>query len=171
MWLALAGLLTAQAAPQLALGVHGDTLTHPGLLVREAVPVAEHGALLLSVEAQGLVYWHPGLMTAAQLRAGPSLRLTGPHAGTWGAFAHAGVCHGWWTAPTWKVDGTEVKRVHFAGDSWAIGVVGLELGHEIEGGRLSGWAFRPQLGVRYPTFHGVGLDAGLELAVRFGGTR
>jgi hypothetical protein len=165
--LLLASFLAARAAPELALGLHADTLTHPGLLARGAWPLGRVGAL----EAQALAWWHPGHMTATQLRAGPALRWTGPRGGTWGAFVHLGACRGWWTSPTWEAEGEEVQRVRLAGDSWATATAGLELGHTTQAAGLAGWALRPQLGVRYPTFYGMGVDVALELAVRWGGAR
>lgn len=168
MWFAL----VAHAAPELALGVHGDFLTHPGVVVRGALAVAEVGALVANLEAQGLVYWHPELMTAGQLRAGPAVRWTGPRRGTWGAFVHGGLTHGLWTSPTFVVepDG-EVKRRVLAGDTWAAVVGGLELGRTMDSATFAGWAVRPQFGLRMPTFHGAGWDVGLDVALRLGGGR
>lgn len=165
------GLTAILAASELAAGLHGDMLTHPGLVARAAVPVAEGERGRLAIEAQALGYWHPGLMTAMQLRAGPAYRRTGSRGSTVGAFAHVGAAHGFWTAPTYDVVDGGVERARLAGDSWAVGAVGLELGHGTALAGLSGWQVRPQVGVRWPTFHGVGLDAGVELSVRFGGGR
>jgi hypothetical protein len=163
MWFAL-----SHAALELSLGLHGDFFSHPGVVARGALPVAGPANL----EVQGLVYWHPGLMTATQLRAGPAVRVTGPRGGTWGAFVHGGVTHGFWTAPTYSVAPTgEVRRQAFAGDTWAAVVGGVELGHTLRSGPFAGWTARPQFGLRIPTFHGVGWDLGVDIALRLGGDR
>jgi hypothetical protein len=127
----LALLSTASAAPEVVVGYHGDLLAHPGVVGRGAV---RRGPLAL--EGQGLAYWHPQLMTAVQLRAGPAVRLTGPRGGVYGLFAHGGVQRGFWTAPTYTASG---DRLHFAGDTWAIVATGLELGHSVRTGPIHAW--------------------------------
>lgn len=171
MSLFLAGALAALAAPELAVGYHGDLLTHPGLVARGAWTLAGARAVRLSLEGQALGYWHPGLMTVAQLRGGPALRLLGPRGGTWGAFVHGGVSRGWWTAPTYDVADGEVTRARLAGDTWAVVAGGVELGRSVARGPVTGWAVRPQVGLRVPTFHGVGIDLGVDATARFGGGR
>lgn len=161
VWISLA----RAAEPTLDVGYHGDLVTHPGLLARGSLRLAT----TLSLEAQAMAYWHPGLMTVAQLRAGPAVRVVGPRSGTWGAFVHAGGSRGFWTAPTYEVSDGDVSRVALAGDSWAAFAGGIELGHLVERGPVSAWAVRPQVGLRAPTFHGVGIDLGLDATVRLGG--
>ncbi len=147
------------------VGVYGDFLTHPGVAAREEIPVGRSPA---SLDAAGLVYWHPGLMTAFELSAGPSVRMTGGRRSTYGAFAHLGVMRGFWTAPTWSVDESGVRRVPLAGDLWGTTAFGVGLGRVTEGW-ITGFEVRPQVHLRFPTFHGVGIDPAIELSVRVGG--
>jgi hypothetical protein len=155
------------AEPTLDVGYHGDFVTHPGVLARGALGLGP----AWSVEAQVMAYWHPGLMTLTQVRGGPAVRVVGPRSATWGAFAHVGVSRGFWTSPTYAVADGDVSRVLLAGDTWGVLAGGVELGHLVERGRVSAWAVRPQLGLRAPTFHGVGVDLGLDATVRLGGAR
>jgi hypothetical protein len=161
----LSGL--ALAAP-VELGVHMDTLTHPGVGVRSELPLA---GKTLFLEGQALAYWHPELMTALELRAGPAIEHIGKRGGIIGAYAHVGVEHGFWTSPTYTVDNGDVQRARFTGDTWGVGAFGIELGHELERSRFASWSIRPELAARVPTFHGMGLDAAVEGTVRFGGKR
>lgn len=165
MLLLLSGL--AVAAP-VEVGVHMDTLAHPGVVVRSALPLAGD---TLSLEGQALAYWHPELMTALELRAGPAIEHIGKRGGIVGAYAHVGVEHGFWTSPTWKVEDGEVSRARFTGDTWGVGAFGIELGHELERSRFASWSIRPELAARVPTFHGMGLDAAVEATVRLRGKR
>ncbi|MCB9689835.1 MAG: hypothetical protein H6738_23385 [Alphaproteobacteria bacterium] len=157
------------ATPALAVAYHGDLITHPGVIGRAAVPLAAGQRGSVEAELQAGVVWHPSLMTSLQARTGLGARLLGPRGGTWGAFAHVGASRGFWTSPTFTVDDDgEVRRTPLAGDEWLTFAFGPELGHQVRG-PLEAWYVRPQLGLRFPTFHGVGIDAGLELGVRFGG--
>jgi len=165
MLLLLSGL--AFAAP-VEVGVHMDTLTHPGVVVRSELPLAGE---ILFLEGQALAYWHPELMTAFELRAGPAIEHIGKRGGIVGAYAHVGVEHGFWTSPTYKVEDAEVQRARFTGDTWGVGAFGLELGHELERSRFASWSIRPELAGRVPTFHTVGLDFAVEATVRLRGKR
>ena len=167
MLLLLSGLAISRAAP-VEVGLHMDTLTHPGVVVRSALPVAGE---TLSVEGQALAYWHPELMTAVELRAGPAVKHTGKRGGIVGAYAHVGVEHGFWTSPTWTVENGDVERVRLAGDTWGVGAFGIELGHELARSPFASWSIRPELAARVPTFHTVGLDAAVEVTVRLRGRR
>ncbi len=149
----------------LALAYHGDFLSHPGLSAR-----AEWGherPLGVNIEAEAGAYWHPNLMVAVFARTGPALRWTRPHGGTYGAFVNVGFEHGFWAAPTWRVVDGEVSRAWLAGDSWGTASTGVELGHTVAKGAVGAWFVRPQVGLRFPTFHGVGVDLAVAGGVRF----
>lgn len=167
MMLAAWTFLALAGEPALDLGYHGDLFTHPGLLARGSIEVARP----LSLEAQAMAYWHPGLMVLGQLRAGPAIRRVGPREGTWGAFVHGGVSRGFWTAPTYQVSGGAVSLVPLAGDTWGVVAGGVERGHRVARGPISAWSVRPQVGLRFPTFHDFGVDVGLDATVRLGGVR
>ena len=147
------------APPELSVAYHGDFITHPGASARTAF-----GAL----EVQTGTWWHPKNQTVAYLRTGPAFRFTGPRNGTWGGFAHVGVLGALWAAPTYRVDAGDVRRGP-GGDAWINGVAGLELGRHTPDAPIDGWFVRPQMGARFPTFHGMGLDLAVEIGVRFGG--
>jgi len=155
------------AAPdEVALAYYGDFITHPGASGRVDWPLNgdDPFAVLVEVEVGG--YWHPNLMVALFARTGPELRWTGPKGGLYGAFAHVGVEHGFWAAPTYRVEGGEVRTVALAGDSWGVFAAGLDFGHTLPGEVARGWFARPQFGMRFPTFHTVGFDLAVEVGVK-----
>lgn len=163
-------MAAAQAAtPQAAIGYHGDLLTHPGVVGRAEILAVSGERGSLNWEVQGGVHWHPSLMTSLQARTGLGARWVGPRRGTWGAFAHVGAARAFWTSPTFAVDQGAVVRRPLSGDQWLVVASGLELGRATSSPVVAGWAFRPQLGLRAPTYHGVGIDLGLELSLRLGG--
>lgn len=167
MFLLLAGL--ALASPEVAVGLHADGLSHPAVVGRGTTPALAWRRATAQLEVQGGLLWHPGLMTALHARGGPAARVTGPRGGTWGWFAHVGVEHGFWTAPTYAAAGGAAVRRPLSGDTWAVFATGPELGRAIDRGFAAGWTLRPTLGLRAPTFHGVGIDAGIELGLRLRG--
>lgn len=167
MLLALGTFVALASEPTVEFGYHGDLITHPGVLARGSMAVTRP----VSLEAQAMAYWHPGLMTVAQLRAGPAFGWVGPRGASWGAFVHGGVSRGFWTAPTYQVAGGRVSRLALAGDAWAVLAAGVALGHAVESGPLAAWTVRPQVGLRVPTFHGAGIDVGVDLTVRLRGAR
>lgn len=148
----------------LALAYHGDLLTHPGASARAEWAPERAAAVGLEAEAGG--YWHPTLMVALFARVGVGARWTRPHGGTYGAFANAGLERGLWAAPVYRVSDGEVSRAWLAGDSWATTSAGLELGHTLSDGPFDAWFVRPQVGLRIPTFHGVGVDLAVAGGVR-----
>lgn len=169
MWILAVAASADAAAPALDVGYYGDLVTHPGALARGSVALASARSVTWALEGQALTYWHPGLFTLAAGRMGPALRLVGPRDATWGLFLHGGVAHGFWAAPTFEVVDGGVRRTPLSGDTWAVVASGVELGHAISRGPLRAWAVRPQVGLRAPTFHGVGIDLAVEATARLGG--
>ena len=154
-------LAAALAAPELSVAYHGDLLVHPGTSARLTQWWGPVG-----LEAQSGMYWHPKNQVAVHVRGGPAVRFEGPKHGTWGAFAHVGGIHGFWAARTYSV-GTDVRTKPLAGDTWFALTPGIELGRCTPEKWMAGWFVRPQLGLRFPTFHGHGTDVAIEIGGRW----
>ncbi|MBX2804020.1 MAG: hypothetical protein KTR31_40465 [Myxococcales bacterium] len=160
---------TALAGPAWSLAYHGDFLTHPGASARASWPTSDNPRAALHLEAEAGAYWHPKNLVGTFLRAGPALSLEGARGGLWGVFVHGGGLLGTWAAPTYVVD-VDGPRRSLAGRAWATVTPGLELGRRTPGTRgIDAWFVRPQLGMRLPTAHGVGLDLAVQVGLRLGG--
>ncbi|MFT4979756.1 MAG: hypothetical protein ACI8S6_005668 [Myxococcota bacterium] len=155
------------AADERTLAYYGDFIAHPGLDGRLGWSLSEGTRWSLQAEARAGGFWHPHNQLALYARVGPSIRRTGAHGGSLGAFLHAGVQHGFSAAPTYTVEDGVVKTVPLAGDTWATLTPGLELGRPLEHAALEGWFLRPQVTLRMPSFYTVGIDVALEVGVRF----
>jgi hypothetical protein len=151
---------------EISLAYYGDFATHPGLTSRaDWVLHGDRLAVLLELEAGG--YWHPNHMVALLARTGPALRWTGSRGGLWGLFAHVGVEHGFWATPTYTVEDGKVEPTVLPGDTWGTFATGLEFGHTLPGDVLGAWFVRPQGGLRFETFHNVGIDLAIAAGVTF----
>lgn len=161
----------AWAGPELSLAYHGDFLTHPGLAGRAALPLAGGPRARLQWEAEAGAWWHPKNMLPVYVRTGPAVRLEGPRRGTWGAFAHVGAAEGFLAARTYAVVDGEVETQTLPARPFGVVAGGLELGRSTPRAPFDGWFVRPQVGLRFPTFHGYGVDLAVQVGARLGGAR
>ena len=158
---------TPLRADHASLAYHGDFISHPGIDGRLDWRITDSGRLTLALEAESGSFWHPHNIVAIYARTGPAVRLESSSGARLGAFVHAGVQHGFLAAPTYMVEDGRVIRKRLAGESWLTVTSGLELGHTLSHTALDGWFVRPQLGLRFPSFYGYGLDLAVSAGISF----
>lgn len=156
------------ASPDLAVGYHGHTLTHPGATVRLSGSLAEGRAGDLRAEAEADLWWHPRNQVALGVHAGPAWVWTTKRDREVGLLTHVGVQRSTWAAPTWRVDEQGVSRVPLAGRTQGVLSIGLHSARPLLQGPEA-WFFRPRVSLRFPDLYGPGVDVAFQAGVRFGG--
>lgn len=164
--LALALLPLLAAAPEPRLGAYGHLITHPGFTASLAWPLAARAGWSAWAGPALGAYWHPRYQVATWVGGELTARHQGDKAGQQELFLSTGPLRATWAAPTYDAAGA---RERLAGDAFWSATAGLGFGRTTDLGPLSAWSLRPQLSVRFPHARGVGLDAALELSLRFGG--
>lgn len=158
----------ALAGPTPRIGAYGHMVTHPGLTAGLEWPLARADHWSMALAGDVGTYLHPRNQVATWARGEWAGRHHGGRGGTHELFLTTGPLRATWALPTYAAVDGDLRRQPLSGDTyWTVGG-GIGLGREPRDGAMTAWLVRPQLQARFPHFHGVGLDVGVELSTRFG---